>query len=123
MECCNFFVVQRKYLSVNVDFDFLAGFVESFFKDRGFSVSRFASADSMEFCISRGASKTLVEVTVKPESGGVVVDFYVNKSLVGLSPLLGFFGGGYIVLKNLRALEFLEKIEGEFWSELNKRLL
>jgi hypothetical protein len=99
------------------------GFVESFFKDRGFSVSRFTSADSIEFYISKGASKPLVKVTAKLESGCVIVDFYVYRSLVGLDSLLGFFGGGLFVLKNLKTLEFLGKIEDDFWRELNKYLL
>jgi hypothetical protein len=115
--------VQRKYSSVNVDFDFLMGLVESFFKDRGFSVSTFTSADTIEFYISKGTSKPLVEVTLKLESGCVVVDFDVYKYSVGLSSLLGFFGGGFFVLKNLKALEFLGRIEDDFWRELNEYLL
>jgi len=120
--------MQRRWTGKNVDLALLSECVEVFFKDRGYLTQKKESAGEYtilwappRFGITRDAM--VVRVFGKPNDFVLeIVASERTRGSIRLGMLTKMFGGGYLVLKGLRAKEALEKLEREFWVYVEEKL-
>lgn len=99
---------------------------EQFLKDRGFTISRNESENSVKVAGVRRREKydpRLVEIVISESPNELSINFEVGdhmKPLLQLSSIISFWGGGSAVLKELKTSEYYRKIEDEFWREMEQ---
>jgi acetolactate synthase regulatory subunit len=107
--------------SVNVDLNRLVGYVEKFFRDRGLKVKQVYSERGVQMHVAVDGQNLSIEIVGNNQRFEVILeqeDKLRRYKLLG--PALSLFFGGGFMLKSLKAQEFFEKLETEFWDYLNK---
>lgn len=120
--------MKYKWIDKNVDLNNLTESIEHFLKDKRFTTLRENSGHSRQILgIYRNTDRRLMKVVVKvsgtPDS--CVVELKAGekvRSILKLSSLVSFFGGGQFLLKGYESAEFYRKIEEEFWRYVENRL-
>lgn len=113
--------MKYQWFGKSVDLNLLAESVTSFLKAKKFTVRQHDALElSHLFGTYRSADREVKTVVVK--ISGVPNDFTVeltvgeeNQFMLKLSSLFTFFGGGALMLKRLRSVEYYQKFEEEFW--------
>ena len=107
--------------SVNVDLNRLAGYVEKFFRDRGLKVKKVYFERGIQMRVAVDEQNFSVEILGNNQRFEVIIDQEDKlRHYKLLGPALSLFFGGGFMLKSLKAQEFFEKLETEFWDYLNK---
>ncbi len=120
--------MQRRWTEKNVNLAMLSESVEDFFKDRGFSTKKEESAGEYTILWAPPRVRNMRDaMTVKifGNPNDFVVELIASERTNGsirLGLLTKMFGGGYLVLRGLRAKEVLEKIERDFWAYVEEKV-
>ena len=122
--------MKYRWIRQNIDLDVLRKEIESFLEDRGFKIRPASSANPDEYGllgILRTPNSDLrrVLVTVNKTSDGFEIELMAGeqaKSMLKLSSLISFFGGGALLRKEFDRAEFYEKLEEEFWKHVEKKI-
>ena len=98
----------------------LSRHVEEFYKSQGFEVLVERSKDALKVIgvIRVGDKLRSSYVTINGSPNDFTVEFsgsHLDRLSQFLAPLVTMFGGGVFLLEKLRAHEFYEKLETEFW--------
>lgn len=99
---------------------------ERFLRDRNFIISRDEGENSVKLAGVRRREKydvRLVEITISWSPEELSVKFEAAdhmKPILQLGSLISFWGGGSVILKELKTAEHYRKIENEFWREIEK---
>lgn len=122
--------MQRSWTKKNVDLALLTAHIGDFFKEKDFEAIKgeiptgyqILAEDSPYFRI-----QGYVNVTIegKPEDFTVKLDHCGKKGKHSwFSPfLLGMFGGGYLLLQQLKSKEAWTKLEKQFWKHVENVVL
>jgi len=120
--------MQRQWTGKNVNLALLSECVEDFFKDRGFSTEKDESAGEYTILWAPPRVRNMrdaMTAKVFGNSNDFVVEIIASERTRGsirLGMLTQLFGGGYLVLRGLKAKETLEKIEKEFWAYVEEKV-
>lgn len=113
--------MEHRYPS-GLEYDYVLGKVKSFFESQGFRVS-FRNVESVaEVLVSDRSGKPLVKVELRKEGCSFLVKYVdlVSPGKMGLLGLaLSLFGGGIFAIKDLNIKEKLDRLEREFWREMD----
>lgn len=110
------------YPSGNFELDYVLEKVKSFFECKGFLVSIKSEESAGEVLVSDHSGRALVKVELRRDSSGFSIRYayFVSPGKIGLLGLaLSLFGGGFFVVKDLKLREKLERVEREFWREMD----
>jgi len=120
-----------RWVGRDVDLDLLSQRFELFFDEKKFP-SKPEKGRKNEYLITvilkhmREVNATgNVKVVVRGEPNDFEVEFvasFGSRNLAKLSGLAALFGGGMLVLKDLKSSEELEKLENEFWLFADKQV-
>jgi hypothetical protein len=102
----------------NVTLEMLVECIESFFLKTHFSISKKLHVDCVEFFAFRGNLN--VKVTAKKFPSYFLVEFTTSGAgaMRKLGSILGLFGGGTFVLKDIKSEDELRRLEEDFWTEM-----
>ncbi len=120
--------MQRQWTGKGVDLALLSEGVEDFLKDRGFLTEKEESAGEHKILwVSPNARDMRNAMTVRifGNPNDFRVEIIASERTSGpirLGLLTRLFGGGYLVVRGLRAKEALEKLEREFWVYVEERV-
>jgi hypothetical protein len=122
--------MKYKWIRQNIDLDSLRKGIESFLEERGFKIRPASSTDPSKwgiFGVLRTPNSEIrrVVVTIDKTSDGFEVELMAGegaKSTLKLSSLISFFGGGALLLKEFERAEFYQKLEGDFWKYVEKKI-
>jgi len=120
--------MQRQWTERNVNLAMLSEFLENFFKDRGFTTKREESAGEYTILWAPPRVRNMrdaMTVRIFGNPNDFVVELIASERTgdsVRLGLLTKLFGGGYLVLRGLRAKEVLEKIERDFWAYVEEKV-
>jgi len=121
--------MQRQWTGKNVNLALLSEYVEDFFKDRGFSTEKDESAGEYTILWAPPRVRNMRDAMTAKVFGNpndFVVEIIASERTRGsirLGMLTQLFGGGYLVLRGLKAKETLEKIEKEFWAYVEEKVV
>lgn len=96
--------------------------VKSFFESRGFLVSSVSEGDLWKVSVLKHGVGEMVRVEFVKGCEDFLIRFlpFVSPRKIGfLSSTLSLFGGGIFVVRNLKMSEELERLERDFWLEMN----
>jgi hypothetical protein len=122
--------MKYRWMRQNINLGILTGEIESFLEDRGFKIKP-ADSDNPDEYRLLGLLRTpkqelrRVLVTVSKTSDGLEIELMAGeqaKSLVKLSSLISFFGGGALLRKEFERAEFYRTLEEEFWRRIEKKI-
>jgi len=112
------------WLSKNISLELLARKVENFFEEKGFKarIEKKSPNEYVTFIIIPHEKRRKI-VTAKIY--GKPDDFFIelpakNHSFKNLGPLMSMFGGGFLVLKEMKDEEVFGNLENEFWTYMEK---
>jgi len=120
--------MEARWVRKNVDLKLLGGHIESFFKDKGFKITKERSASKHEISTrpQRGVSILgSVIVRVLGDSNDFLIEFSTSRhsrSAVKLGFITTMFGGGSLILRGLKSQEALEKLEKDFWIYIEEAI-
>jgi hypothetical protein len=122
--------MKYKWTRKNIDLDGLRKEIESFLEERGFKTKPAGSTDPSKYGIlgvlrTPNSDVRRVVVTVDKTSDGFEVELMAGegaKSMLKLSSLISFFGGGALLRKEFERAEFYRKFEEEFWEYVEKKV-
>ncbi|NIR86990.1 hypothetical protein GWO13_05215 [Candidatus Bathyarchaeota archaeon] len=120
--------MQRQWTGKNVNLALLSERVEDFFKDRGFSTEKDESAGEYTILWAPPRVRNIrdgMTVRIFGNPNDFVVEIIASERTRGsirLGLLTKLFGGGYLVVRGLRAKEALEKLEREFWVYVEEKV-
>jgi len=102
----------------NVSLEMLVERIESFLLKANFSTSKRLHADGVEFSAFKGNLN--VKVSAKKFLDYFLVEFTTSGvgTIRKLSSILGLFGGGVFVLKDIKSEDELRRLEEDFWKEI-----
>lgn len=111
----------RRWVGKNVDLKLLSEYAGNFFEDKGFK-TRIADSDS-EYKIILGSQHALerhenVDIRILGNPNDFVVEFSADRrarSAILLGHVTTLIGGGSLLLRGLKSLEELRKLEKQFW--------
>lgn len=114
----------RRWVGKNVDLKLLSECAGDFFKDKGFKI-RIDGSDS-EYKILLGFQHALeghenVDIRILGNPNDFVVEFSADRrarSAILFGYVTTLFGGGSLLLRGLKSLEGLKKLEKEFWVHI-----
>jgi len=112
----------------NVDLALLSECIEDFFKDRGYSTEKDESEGGYTILWApqyAGIMRQAMTARVFGNPNDFVVEIIASertRDSIRLGLLTQLFGGGYLVLRGLRAKEALEKLEKEFWAYVEEKI-
>ena len=123
--------MQTRWLERNADLKKLYEKIEYFFRRRNFAVKKEISNNSYHLfaMLEKEELKRtiIVTVTITGQPNDFTVDFMCpslserRKRLLRLfSPFLLMIGGGIFILQDFKIMDFLEKLEDEFWFFMDK---
>jgi len=121
--------MQRQWTGQNVNLALLSECVEDFFKDRGFSTEKDESAGEYKILWAPPRVRNIrdgMTVRIFGKPNDFVVEIIASERTRGsirLGLLTKLFGGGYLVVRGLRAKEALEKLEREFWAYVEEKVV
>lgn len=110
--------MKNQWIGKNVNLELLANLIKGFFESKGFSAK--IERSNNEFIVLGLVSHNDKKRRVTVKIFGSPNDFFVElletrdarfQSLFG--PVVTLFGGGAIILKDLKSREFYEKVEDE----------
>ncbi|MDH5437594.1 MAG: hypothetical protein OEX76_01690 [Candidatus Bathyarchaeota archaeon] len=120
--------MQRQWTGKNVDLALLSERVEDFFRNRGFLTEKNESAGEYTILWAPprvGIRRDAMKAGVFGKPNDFVVEIIASERTRGsirLGMLTKLFGGGYLVVRGLRAKEALEKLEREFWAYVEEKV-
>jgi len=120
--------MQKQWVGKNVDLKLLSECVEVFFKDKGFKTTKDESAGKYTILWTSQRVRNMrdaMTASVFGDSNDFVVEIIASERTRGsirLGMLTTAFGGGYLVLRGLKAKEALEKLEKEFWIHIEGKV-
>jgi hypothetical protein len=97
---------------------------QKFLRDRGFITSREERESSVRLVGARRKEKydvRLVEITISQSQEELSVKFEAGdrmRQILKFSSVFSLWGGGSIILKELKTAEQYDRIEEEFWGEM-----
>jgi hypothetical protein len=114
----------RRWVGKNVDLKLLSEYAGNFFKDKGFKI-KIDGSDS-EYKIILGFQHALerhenVDIRILGNPNDFVVEFYADRrarSVILLGYVTQLIGGGSLLLRGLKSLEELRKLEKQFWVHI-----
>lgn len=121
--------MHRQWSGKNVALRLLSDSIEDFLNRRGFETIKDVSAEGYTFLATPTHASDLREgVTVKVlgDSKDFVVDFVPSeksRSSLPIGYITTLFGGGAFLLKEFKSREALEKLEKDFWTYVEIRVL
>jgi len=120
--------LKYKWLNKNVDLNTLADAVSHFLENNKFKTLTEKYNDKIRILGSRRKPNRQF-ISVKVIISGTPNDFTVElkageqmRSFLKLSSLVSFFGGGLILLKYHKTVEFYQQLEEKFWKYLEERV-
>lgn len=122
--------VQLKYqwFGKNVDLNLLTESVKSFLKAKKFTVRQHNALELNHvigtYCSADGEVRTVVvKISGTPKDFTVELTVAVEyQSILKLSSFFTFFGGGALMLKELRSVEYYQKLEEKFWAYVERQV-
>jgi hypothetical protein len=122
--------LKYKWFRNDVDLDLLKKDIDGFLENKGFKIRQLDSDDPNArelFGILRTPESDLRSATViiTKASDGFEVELKAgeqSRSILKLSSVLTFFGGGSLLLKGYKSAEFYQKLEEEFWTYVEKKV-
>lgn len=116
--------MMMKWVNKDVDLKVLTKRIMTFFVERDFAVAEEEAAGKFRvsaFSIKKSRPKIVVEVI------GNSNDFTISFACLGLDnrqerltrilgPFITMLGGGFFLLKDLKNLDVLKKLEADFWD-------
>jgi hypothetical protein len=110
--------MQCRFPLGNVSLDMLIERIESFLLKADFSTSKTLHADCVEFSAFKGNLN--VKVAAKKFPGYFLVEFTASGvgTMRKLGSILGLFGGGAFVLRDIKSEDELRRLEEDFWREM-----
>jgi len=120
--------MQERWLEKNVDLNLLSKRLEDFFFRFGFKtrVDTLASGNAIVAVIDNkhyDLKEIIVKITGSPND--FLIEFPKGESKLSsikFSLLTTFLGGGSLLIKSLKSQEALEKLEKEFWVDVEKNV-
>jgi hypothetical protein len=114
----------RRWVGKNVDLKLLSEYAGDFFKDKGFKI-RIDGSDS-EYKIILGFQRALerhenIDIRILGNPNDFVVEFSADRrarSAILFGYVASLIGGGSLLLRGLKSLERLRKLEKEFWVQI-----
>jgi len=102
----------------NVSLEMLVKRIESFFLKANFPTSKKLHAECVEFSAFKGNLN--VKVSAKKFPDHFLVEFTTSGvgAIKKLGSILGLFGGGFFVLKDIKSEDELRRLEEDFWKEI-----
>jgi hypothetical protein len=101
---------------------------EDFLKDRGFLTEKDESAEEYKILWASPDARNMrnamtVRIFGNPNDFGVeIIASERTRRFIKLGLLTQMFGGGYLVVRGLKAKEALEKLEKEFWIYMEEKV-
>ena len=113
--------MQHTYVLRNRKFEQIIDTIESFFESRGFSVSSVCNGHRCKVLVSESGLGKVTEVEIKIDSERISIRYVpvISRKIVLLSPILSLIGGGILVINYLKLKEKMQKIEKDFWQEMD----
>lgn len=116
----------RQWVGKNVDLKLLSEYAGDFFKDKGFEI-RIEGSDS-EYKIILGFQHALerhenIDIRILGNPNDFVVEFSADRrarSAILFGYVTSLIGGGSLLLRGLKSLERLRKLENEFWVQIEQ---
>ncbi len=116
----------RQWVGKNVDLKLLSEYAGDFFKDKGFEI-RIEGSDS-EYKIILGFQYALerhenIDIRILGNPNDFVVEFSADRrarSAILFGYVTSLIGGGSLLLRGLKSLERLRKLENEFWVQIEQ---
>lgn len=118
--------MECRWQNRNLDVNNVVVKTEQFLTLRGFIISREEGKNSVRFVGVRRREKydvRVVEIMISWSPQGLSVRFEVGdhlKPLLHLSSFMSLWGGGSVVLKELKVTEHYRRLEDEFWREMEE---
>lgn len=115
--------MQKRWVGKNVDLILLCKSIEAFFEASNLRTRKDDSADGYSILgvQQRGGPRIEVVVRILGDSNDFIVEFEGGER-ARRSVMLGFMttmlGGGKLLLRGLKLKEELEKLEREFWVQI-----
>ena len=111
-----------RWINKNVNLELLAQEVEDFFKEKGFK-TRYDKKNQEEYAVYTIVKQEKRQKAVTARIHGKPNDFYIefpadNHSFSTFGSLTSMFGGGFLILKELKDKDFLRKLEDDLWVYL-----
>jgi hypothetical protein len=114
----------RRWVGKNVDLKLLSEYARDFFKDKGVKIR--VDESNSEYRIALGFQHALekhenVDIRILGNPNDFVVEFYADRrarSAILLGYVTQLIGGGSLLLRGLKSLERLRKLEKQFWVYL-----
>jgi hypothetical protein len=118
--------MQIQYIKKKINLELLAKSTETFFKEKGFKTNLEQSENNFTIsCITCHDEKNkivTVKITGKPDNFTIELANPTQRKLQLLHSALTLFGGGFLVLNELKSQEFYQKIEEEFLKFIDKSI-
>lgn len=116
--------MKNRWIGKTVNLHSLAESAELFFREKQFKTRLDESSERLEVNVVLRKDYEVRSVTVsiygRPED--FVVDFTAAgedaRSLLKLKSMMSLFGGGALLLRPYRSLEFYQRLEDEFWTHM-----
>lgn len=116
--------MRKQWVEKNVDLALLTRCAEDFFKGKGLKTKIDKSAGEYKILLaSKRAPNTRenVDIRIWGDSNDFAIEFSADKrarSAILFGYTTSMIGGGNLLLRGLRSLEALEKLEKEFWGHV-----
>lgn len=116
--------MRRQWVGKNVNLELLSRCAGDFFKDKGFKIGIDESAG--EYKILLGFQPALnrnrnVDISIIGEPNDFIIEFSADRrarSAILFGYVTTMIGGGNLLVRGLKSLEELEKLEKEFWTHI-----
>jgi hypothetical protein len=111
--------LQTRWINKDVDLERLSKRIEEFYQSKGFEVLVEHPKDAFKVVgmLRIGEKSRFSYVSISGNPNDFKVEF--SGGQMGRTrffvPLITMFGGGFLILDRLRAQEFYDKLETEFW--------
>jgi hypothetical protein len=116
--------MQIQYIKKRINLELLAKSTETFFQKKGFKTKLEQTENKFTIsCITRHEGKNkivTVKIRGKPDDFIIELENPTQRNLKLLHGPLTLFGGGFLLLNQLKSQEFYKKIEEEFLTFTDK---
>lgn len=120
--------MQDRWVGKGVNLELLSEHLEQFFNSKDFLTNVSKSSDGYKIVAVPKFTNDLcehVKVFIRGEPNDCLINFAAgsrSRFFVKVGRLTTFFGGGIFVLRGLKSLEELEKLEREFWKFVDEQI-
>ena len=116
--------MEYRFVNRRANLEKIAEKIEQFFQERNFKTKKETMADEIHLVamgrfVKEGAKRVEVIVSQKPDC--LSVKFNTDKSALfssSMSSMVSYLGGGLLVKRELESTEFCNKLEDEFWRNI-----